>query len=46
VLRSLLVCFEFLMRGVAALARWLPDDTVRQAQRKRALARWYGPGNA
>jgi hypothetical protein len=46
VLRSHLMWFEFLMRAVAAHARWLPDDLARPVQRKRALARWYGLGAA
>jgi hypothetical protein len=46
VLRSHLVWLDFLMRAVAAHARWLPDALARQHQRKRALARWYGLGAA
>jgi hypothetical protein len=43
VLRSHTVLFDFLVRAAAGHARWLPQGAEREAQRARALARWYGP---
>lgn len=46
VLRRHLPLLDFLVRAAASHGRWLPPPEQREAQRQRALARWYTGGPA
>jgi hypothetical protein len=43
VLRSHMAWFEFLIRAASNHAGWVPTGPAREAERLRALARWYAP---